>query len=193
MRKSERRRELLEFRQEQQRRQDEIELAANRPPTPPPTSLQDALARVETQQHRLNAVALELKASKQAARNSGEYSPSSGFKLIPEVQKLLEGLANEKVVLQEAVLEKALLMLAEVSGKRRSLVDYNWSWGAGVQQNCDSCSYILSNCKKFDATEAAATVVRVMEDAAAGHEVAPTVRDWLTQEPAVASSTSKTA
>eukprot|EP00873_Tetraselmis_striata_P032878 jgi/Tetstr1/453142/TSEL_040163.t1 len=181
-RKTERRQELADFRREREervRRQEAADAAAKVPPLSPPSSLEDAEARAHASTGRVNAVALELKARKAAARESGAFTPQAGFKLVPEVQESLQALDKAKVALLEARLELALWQLAEVTGRTRHLQDYNWSFGAGAEENTACFGYILGNCKKFDVSEAALEVVQVMRDAALGHAVEQPVMDWL--------------
>mmetsp|Transcript_39763 Transcript_39763/g.112827 ORF Transcript_39763/g.112827 Transcript_39763/m.112827 type:complete len:102 (+) Transcript_39763:668-973(+) len=94
-----------------------------------------------------------------------------------------------KAAYDEALLESALLKLGYVMGRQRHLVDFNWRFTSGTEANIACCGYMLLNCSKFAADEAAREILQVVEDNSLTEALDPKAVAWLQaeEEPSVAS------
>ena len=64
----------------------------------------------------------------------------------------MEELVARRAAFDEARLERALLRMAGVTSKARSLDSFSWRFGDGTLSNATTCGYMLRACEKVRST-----------------------------------------
>ena len=115
--------------------------AAYRPePPPPPADAAEAAQRILERQDAFREALEAIAVAKQAAKDSGSFDPSRGFKPFKEVQDAVSAMALAKIAVYEAHLERAVALLTQAKGEPPATLEmFNWVYEKGVVESNIRC------------------------------------------------------